>query len=173
MDVLWAPWRSKYVADASKRKDSEECIFCRALKDEKDERNYVIYRGKYNFVILNIYPYNPGHIMISPNRHVGSIEALIQEEALELFELLKVSLKVLRRVYSPDGFNVGINLGRVAGAGVDSHVHVHVVPRWNGDANFMPVIGGTKVIPESLESSYEKIRKAFLEEMKRPSISEK
>lgn len=173
MEILWAPWRSKYVSDASKKKTEDVCIFCKAANENKDNMNYVVYRGKHNFVMLNIFPYNPGHVMISPYRHVGTVEALTREEAEELFELVKITLRVMRKIYQPDGFNIGINIGRAAGAGVEAHVHVHVVPRWNGDANFMPVLGNTKVLPEDLDTTYQKLKKGFEDEMKKPSNSEK
>ncbi len=171
MDRLWAPWRSKYVASTAQKKN-EACIFCEAIK-LSDEKSYVVFKGKKNFIILNAFPYNPGHIMIAPYRHVGTLEALDAEESAEIMELVKLSLRVLRRVYNPDGFNVGINIGKAAGAGVESHVHIHVVPRWNGDANFMPVIADTKVLPESLDDTYKKVKEAFEEEVKKSSITEK
>ncbi|ARM75859.1 HIT family protein [Acidianus manzaensis] len=159
MEYLWAPWRSAYVSDTSKNsKRSSSCIFCDFIKQDNDKENLVVYRGKYSFVILNRFPYNPGHIMIVPYRHVSTLELLTNDEASEIFKLMKISLKAIRYIYSPDGFNVGINIGRVAGAGIESHVHVHIVPRWNGDANFMPIIANTKVLPESLEDTYNKLK---------------
>ena len=172
MNHLWAPWRSKYVVSAAQKRN-ETCIFCEATKTNDDRSSYVVFRGKKNFVILNAFPYNPGHIMIAPYRHIGTLEALDAEESLEMFELVKASLRILRKVYNPDGFNIGVNIGRAAGAGIESHVHVHVVPRWNGDANFMPVVAGTKVLPESLDDTYKKLKAAFDEEMKKSSITEK
>ncbi|BCU70561.1 HIT family protein [Stygiolobus caldivivus] len=160
MDVLWAPWRSKYILEASKKKD-DTCIFCEFPKSNNDKGHLIVFRAKYNFVILNAYPYNPGHIMVVPYRHVSSLELLSEEESSEMFFIIKRSLKVLRKVYSPDGFNIGANIGRVAGAGIDQHVHVHIVPRWNGDANFMPVIGNIKVLPELLEDTYNKLYVEF------------
>ena len=171
MDRLWAPWRSKYVSTAAQKKN-ESCIFCEAVKSN-DEKSYIVFRGRKSFIILNVFPYNPGHIMIAPYRHVGTLEALDEEESAEIFDLVKLSLKVLRKVYNPDGFNVGVNIGRAAGAGIESHVHIHVVPRWNGDANFMPVIADTKVLPESLDDTYKKLKEAFEQEVKRSSITEK
>ncbi|MCG2909325.1 HIT family hydrolase [Sulfolobus sp. SCGC AB-777_L09] len=161
MDVLWAPWRSKYVSEASK-KSNNICIFCEFSKDKsKDKENKVVFRGKYSYIVLNAYPYNPGHVMIVPYRHTSSIELLSDEELLEMSKLVKITISILRKVYSPDGFNVGINIGRVAGAGIDQHVHIHVVPRWNGDANFMPIIGSVKVLPELLEDTYNKLYNEF------------
>lgn len=157
MDILWAPWRSKYVSEASKSKTTS-CLFCDVVTKREDKNNWIIYRGKFSYIILNAFPYNPAHLMIVPYKHVSSIEMLDSNEFLEISQLLKISIKAIRRVYSPDGFNIGINIGRVAGAGIDQHVHVHVVPRWNGDANFMPVIGGIKVLPEMLEDTYNKLK---------------
>lgn len=156
MDHLWAPWRSKYIQEASKGK-SDSCLFCRVLEENDDEGNLVVCRGKNVFVILNKFPYNPGHVMIVPRRHVPSLELLGESEGAELFSVTSRTLRVLREVYSPDGFNVGVNIGRVAGAGIEQHVHIHIVPRWSGDANFMPVIAETKVLPESLQDTYKKI----------------
>ncbi|QKR01013.1 HIT domain-containing protein [Metallosphaera tengchongensis] len=157
MDHLWAPWRSKYIADASKGKQ-EGCLFCRVTQETMDKENLLVCRGRKSFIILNKYPYNPGHLMVVPYRHLPSLELLEKDEAMEIFAFTSRALKVLREIYSPDGFNVGINIGRIAGAGIDQHVHVHVVPRWSGDANFMPVIGDTKVLPETLDETYKKLR---------------
>ncbi|BCS91989.1 hypothetical protein L3N51_00127 [Metallosphaera sp. J1] len=156
MDHLWAPWRSKYIMDASKGKQ-EGCLFCRVTSENRDQENLVVCRGKRAFIILNKYPYNPGHLMVVPYRHVPSLELLDPEESSELIALTSKAVKSLRDVYTPDGFNVGINIGRVAGAGIEQHIHIHVVPRWNGDSNFMPVIGNTKVLPETLEETYKKL----------------
>ncbi|AAY80093.1 HIT family protein [Sulfolobus acidocaldarius] len=159
MDILWAPWRSKYVTSASKIKNEKEpCIFCNFAYDRsRDRENKVVFRATYSYIVLNTFPYNPGHIMIVPYKHVSSVELLDDNELTELFKMVRTSIKKLRRVYSPDGFNIGINIGRVAGAGIEQHVHIHIVPRWNGDANFMPVIGNAKVLPESLEDTYNKL----------------
>ncbi len=160
LDILWAPWRMKYVKYAAIRKPIEECIFCKA-RDEvgKERENLVLFRAKYCLVMLNLFPYNTGHLMIAPYRHVPSLEQLSNEELTELMVLTKRCLKMLREAYKPDGFNIGINIGRVAGAGFEEHVHIHVVPRWNGDTNFMPVIAGTKVIPESVLDTYDTLIK--------------
>ncbi|AWR97220.1 HIT domain-containing protein [Acidianus sulfidivorans JP7] len=159
MEYIWAPWRSAYVADTSKKtKKDSSCIFCDFIKQDNDKENLIVYRGRYAFVILNRFPYNPGHLMIVPYRHVSTLELLEDHEISEIFKLSKISMKVIRSIYSPDGFNLGVNIGRVAGAGIESHVHVHIVPRWNGDANFMPIIANTKVLPESLGDTYKKIK---------------
>ncbi len=162
MDFLWAPWRSKYVADSSKAKKVEGfCIFCEFPKQNSDEKNLIVHRSKYAYIILNRFPYNPGHVMIVPYRHISSIDLLDENEVYDVFNLIKITLSSIRKIYSPDGFNIGINIGRTAGAGIESHVHVHVVPRWNGDANFMPVLSNTKVLPEDLDTTYAKLKKAI------------
>ena len=163
--VLWAPWRMKYIQSASE--SIEGCIFCIA-PSMRDEEALIVYRGRRAYVILNKYPYNTGHLMIVPYRHVPSIEDLNSEELLEISEMIKASLKALREVYKPHGFNVGVNIGEAAGAGVAGHVHVHIVPRWKGDSNFMLTVGGVKVLPESLDATFKKVKpaieKALMEE---------
>ncbi|TRM78506.1 HIT family hydrolase [Sulfolobus sp. B5] len=171
MDVLWAPWRSKYVSEASKG-SKEDCLFCRVNKENKDERNYVVYTGKYAFVMLNAFPYNTAHVMIAPYRHISTIELMVSEEALDMFDLANIVIKAIRNAYNPDGFNIGFNIGRVAGAGIESHLHMHIVPRWNGDSNFMPIISNTKVIPESLDDTFKKISSSIKEIMKKSSSTE-
>lgn len=155
--VLWAPWRISYIVKGS----SEECIFCKAVKGGDDE-NYVVLRSKHSIAMLNIFPYNTAHVMIAPVRHVARIEQLSREEVLDLFEVLSRVVKAIEQEYSPQGYNIGVNIGRVAGAGVESHIHVHVVPRWLGDTNFMPVIAGTKVMPEDLRSTYARLKNRML-----------
>jgi ATP adenylyltransferase len=155
MERLWAPWRMEYINYA--REGEGGCIFCELPAEGDDEKNYILTRGEKAFVILNKFPYNSGHLMIAPFRHVGEVEQLEDEEALDLDHLLQKSLKALKEAMSPDGFNIGMNLGRVAGAGVPDHVHWHVVPRWSGDTNFMPVVGETKVLPELLHESYRRL----------------
>jgi ATP adenylyltransferase len=154
---LWAPWRLDYI----KGPKSDACIFCAAVEDDRDAERYVVARGERCFVMLNAYPYNNGHLMVSPVAHVPSIEELPDEALLELMHLTQRSLEVLREAYSPEGFNVGINQGKVAGAGFDDHVHLHVVPRWGADTNFMPVIANTRVLPQSLDDSCELLSKLF------------
>lgn len=143
---------------------SEECIFCKKLNGS-DEENLVIWRGKSCFAMLNIFPYNNGHLMIAPYRHIASLNDLNEEEKLELMEALSLLIEVLREALKCHGFNIGMNIGRVAGAGVPDHIHLHIVPRWEGDTNFMPVIGETKVIPQSLSATYQ-LLKATLEKRK-------
>ena len=160
MKILWAPWRMAYIKKFSEK--NEGCFLCRAAKENDDKNNLVVFRGKTCFVILNRYPYNNGHLMIAPYRHIGSISDLDDEESREIMKLLKLSIKALKEEYKPEGFNIGLNLGKVAGAGVEDHLHFHVVPRWAGDTNFMPVISDTKVIPEALEESWRRIRERFI-----------
>ncbi|WP_456365009.1 HIT family protein [Thermococcus sp.] len=157
MKTLWAPWRIEYIRSPK----HEGCIFCDFPKENRDRERLILYRGKHSFVIMNNYPYNPGHVMIAPYRHVGKWEDLTDEELLEIMRLSQLMIKAIKRAMNPDGFNLGINLGRVAGAGIDDHVHLHVVPRWNGDTNFMPIVADTKVIPESLQEAYDELKKAI------------
>ena len=159
MDRLWAPWRGEYVRSASSE-EPQGCLFCE-LQGKGDEEAYVLTRGARGFVVLNAYPYNSGHLMVAPYRHEGDPEKLDEDESLELQQLVQRALAALRDAMSPDGFNVGMNLGRVAGAGVPDHLHWHVVPRWNGDTNFMPVVGDTKVLPEMLAETFAKLQKAL------------
>ncbi|TES94502.1 MAG: HIT domain-containing protein [Candidatus Cloacimonadota bacterium] len=158
MDKIWAPWRSKYILN----KDKEEgCILCNRLKKQKDEENYILYRGKRTFIIMNIFPYNNGHLMVAPYRHTGFIEVLDSGVGKELFDSLTLGVKILKASLEPDGFNLGMNLGRVAGAGIEDHLHIHIVPRWNGDTNFMPVLTDTKILSFSLDEVYKLLRKAL------------
>ncbi len=140
----------------------EDCFLCEAPRRDDDERTYVLARGERAFVILNIYPYNTGHLMVAPYRHVAEMEALGAEEGLEGFAMLRRSVEALKEAFQPQGFNIGMNLGRVAGAGIPDHLHFHVVPRWGGDTNFMPILGETKVLPEMLDETYAKLRPHFL-----------
>ena len=159
MERIWAPWRIRYIEQADAK--GKGCILCDKPKENKDTENYILYRGKKNFVILNSYPYNPGHLMIAPYRHLDSPEKLSDEELREHYEMVRNSLAVLREVFKPGGFNVGMNLGRVAGAGIADHIHTHVVPRWGGDTNFMPVLADVRVLPEALTDSYQKLKGKF------------
>jgi ATP adenylyltransferase len=159
MKYITAPWREEYVKKAFKM---TECIFCRALQAENDREAFVLHRAEYNFLILNRYPYTPGHLMIAPYEHLDSIEKAEKPSTDEMADLLKRSLSVLRQTYRPHGFNTGMNIGHSAGAGVADHYHLHVIPRWTGDANFMPLIGETKVVIEAIETTYEKLKAHFL-----------
>jgi ATP adenylyltransferase len=154
---LWAPWRLEYI----KSNKEGECIFCARLAEGDDESSLIVHRGERCFVILNAYPYNNGHVMVAPYEHVPSIEDLDDGVLLELMRLTQRSLAALREAYAPEGYNIGVNEGKVAGAGFDDHIHLHVVPRWGADTNFMPVIGSTRVLPQSLEDSYETLSKLF------------
>ena len=164
MRYISAPWRGDYVRHALSMK---RCIFCEALKSRDDRVSAVLYRGRRNFVLLNKYPYTPGHLMIAPRRHVADFVDARPDERAELADLLQTSLRVLRRAFAPHGFNAGMNLGHSAGAGIAGHYHLHVVPRWTGDSNFMPLIGGTKVFIEDLDTTYQKLRSLFDEERRR------
>ncbi|NLH98589.1 MAG: HIT domain-containing protein [Chthonomonadales bacterium] len=158
MERLWAPWRLAYVENAD---TVEECIFCAFPRESDDEQRFILCRGERAFVILNAFPYSNGHLMVAPYRHTASLDDLDASDALDLMGLVRASVSALKHAYRPDGFNIGINMGRVAGAGIDSHIHVHVVPRWNGDTNFMAVVGDTRVLPASLADTYERLKPHF------------
>ena len=153
MKRIWAPWRKAYILGGKKRRG---CLFCTDLRAPKteDAKNLVLYRSTHFFIMMNRYPYTNAHLMLVPNRHVNSPEKLNEKERLNLFKLLDLSLKLLKKAFHPQGFNLGINLGKVGGAGIPGHLHLHVVPRWLGDTNFMPVTSGAKVISDSLESTH-------------------
>ena len=155
---MWSPWRSEYVSTAD---DSEGCFFCAHLESSEDEANGVLWRGERAFVVLNAYPYNSGHVMVAPRRHVGELDEVEPAELHDLIETTQRAVRHLTEALSPQGFNVGMNLGKIAGAGVPGHLHVHVVPRWGGDTNFMPVVSETKVLPELLGETYRKLRPLF------------
>jgi ATP adenylyltransferase len=159
MNQLWAPWRMAYIADIDKT--DAGCVFCGKVAGTDDKESLVLHRGKSCFVILNLFPYNNGHILVIPYAHVAEIKDIGRETSLELWELLCRSQEALKMAMHPDGFNIGVNLGRVAGAGIDTHLHAHIVPRWNGDTNFMPVIGETKVISQALGATYDALLPIF------------
>lgn len=156
MKILWAPWRIKYILGKK-----EKCIFCDKVKNNNDRENYVLLRGKDGFVMLNTFPYNNGHLMVAPYRHVPDFEGLEESELGEMMGLVKKSTQILKKALHPEGFNIGINLGKVAGAGVEGHIHIHIVPRWEGDSSFISTVGDTKIIPESLEETYKKLLSAL------------
>jgi ATP adenylyltransferase len=157
---IWAPWRLEYVKDASK--DNEDrCIFCAALEAGDDKKSLIVHRGERCFVILNKFPYTNGHLMVAPYEHVDALQPLDADTVGEMMALAKRGMNALETSYSPHGYNVGFNQGRVAGAGVEHHIHMHVVPRWGGDTNFMPVLGDTRVMNQTLEDSYETLLGAF------------
>ncbi len=154
MEHLWAPWRAEYIQRATE----SGCILFQKLRENNDEANFIVYRGQHNFIILNAFPYNPGHLMVAPYRHIANLQDLGDEEANELFGTIKTSLQLLEKAMRPMGFNVGLNLGKVAGAGIAEHIHTHIVPRWQGDTNFMPVLSDTKILSEALISTYKKLK---------------
>jgi ATP adenylyltransferase len=156
---IWAPWRLPYVRGAAK--DNEECIFCSKPGAEDDEENLIVHRGERSFVLLNLFPYTNGHLMIAPYEHLARLQELPAETVAEMMGLAQRAMDRLEEVYEPHGYNVGFNQGRVAGAGVEHHIHMHVVPRWGGDTNFMPVIADTRVMPQSLQDSFEALRDGF------------
>ena len=155
MDLLWAPWRMAYIKGLDGKKQEPGCVFCNKSMAEDDRENLVVYRGTLCFIILNLFPYNNGHLMVIPLRHVADMCSLSREESAELWDCACLSKHVLREAFHPEGFNIGINQGRSAGAGIDTHMHLHIVPRWNGDTNFMPVVGETKVLSQSLIETWE------------------
>ncbi len=153
MDRLWAPWRKNYVVSARRK---HKCIFC----DKKNQQDQVVFRTRYCLCMLNIFPYNNGHLLVAPLRHAKDLSCLKDEEALDLCKAVNKAKAILDRTLKPEGYNLGINIGRVSGAGIIGHLHVHIVPRWNGDTNFMPVVNKTKVISQSLEELYKQLRDA-------------
>ncbi|MEM2413142.1 MAG: HIT domain-containing protein [Sulfolobales archaeon] len=155
MRVLWAPWRMSYIKRAA---EMSVCLFCRAATTNNEEENLVLLRTNHSLAMLNAYPYNTAHVMIAPKRHVARIELLHDHEVMDLFNLAKEVIKAIDEEYRPDGYNIGVNVGRVAGAGVEAHIHVHIVPRWLGDTNFMPTIAETKVMPEDLKTTLARLK---------------
>ncbi len=158
MKRLWASWRMKYITKSEKEAG---CIFCNALEKTDDSDNLIVMRGEHAFVILNKFPYTSGHLMVAPFTHQASLEDLDPAIRAEIMELVTHCMRILRKVYHPQAFNLGANIGEAAGAGVPGHVHFHIVPRWNGDTNFMSAVGGVRVLPEDLEDTYRRIREAF------------
>ncbi len=152
MDRVWAPWRMEYIESAD---EIEGCIFCIALENTNDEQHSVLVRRENCFAMLNKYPYNGGHMLIAPNTHTGQIGSIPATILGEMMQLTADCQKIINEVMQPHGFNIGINIGRVAGAGIVDHLHIHIVPRWNGDTNFMPVLSDTKVMPQSLKDTYQ------------------
>ena len=164
MDVLWSPWRYDYIKDDKSvaTEDSDGCVFCDILKSPaSDEEKFILHRAGHNFVILNVYPYISGHLMIVPYAHLADLDQADKETTDELMDLTKRCQTALREAYQPQGFNLGMNLGKAAGAGVAEHLHMHILPRWVGDANFMTAIGETRTIPESLTTTYQKLKNQF------------
>jgi len=160
MKHIWSPWRMNYIMNHER---SLDCVFCQAIEQADSAENLVVFRGQSVFVILNRYPYTSGHIMVVPFAHVPSLEALSPEVRAEMIDMASIATQVLQTIYHPEGFNLGINLGEAAGAGIAAHLHMHVVPRWNGDTNFMSAVGGTRVLPENIDDSYQRIQTAWKE----------
>lgn len=165
MNRLWSPWRSKYIESFSERDNGSEkrCVFCDKLSEEDDTKNLIVCRSEFSAILMNIYPYNSGHLMVVPFKHASSLDELTNEEETDIMQQIKLAVKILSSSLHPDGFNIGINLGRVSGAGIADHIHYHIVPRWEGDTNFMPVLADTKVISEDMSNTLIKLRKALSE----------
>ncbi len=162
MERLWSPWRYEYIASGADSSVAPGCVFCNILADpQHDQDNFVLHRASNGFVVLNIFPYISGHLLIVPNEHIGELDAAKKETTDQLMDLAKRCQTALRTVYKPEGFNLGMNLGKPAGAGIVDHIHIHILPRWTGDSNFMSTIGETRVIPEDLPTTYEKLRAIF------------
>ena len=158
MDYLWTPWRYAYVSTAEK---ATGCVFCDVVKANDDAKTLIVHRGKYCFVILNAYPYTPGHVMVVPYAHLDELQKLPVEAAHEMMELSQRMETVMRELYRPDGINLGMNIGKAAGAGIAGHIHMHVLPRWVADANFLSVVGETRILPETLEVTWKRVREAL------------
>lgn len=155
--ILWAPWRMEYIL----AEKASECIFCAKPGMSDDRKNLILYRGNHNFVIMNKYPYNNGHLMVVPNRHTAEFESLTSDEKVEMMEIVSKSITILKEVILAEGFNIGMNIGKIAGAGIDAHLHFHIVPRWAADTNYMPIVGHTKVVSEGLEATWDRLKAAF------------
>jgi len=158
MNYLWSPWRMEYIENNNKEAG---CVFCNALAKTDGAENLIAFRGEYSFVILNRYPYTSGHLMVIPFAHKPNLEELDSTTRAEMMELTSRCTTVLKHIYNPQGFNVGVNIGEAAGAGVAVHVHIHIVPRWKGDTNFMSSVGETRVLPEALDATYQRVKAAF------------
>jgi ATP adenylyltransferase len=161
MEHIWATWRMELIQNVDK--NACGCFLCQKPKESNDRSNYILYRAETNYVILNAYPYNPGHLMVAPYRHIGKLADLTDSESVEHFNLVKKCVALLTNVIKPAAFNIGMNLGKIAGAGVDDHIHTHIVPRWQGDTNFMPALADTKVLPEALAATYDKLEEGVSE----------
>ena len=163
MDRLYAPWRMAYIdqPDKDHPADGSGCIFCDKARQQDDDKNLIVHRGQSALVLLNLFPYNNGHLMVAPYQHTAQLSELDEPVLLELMTLTRQAQAALEKAFHPHGYNLGMNLGTVAGAGIADHLHLHVVPRWNGDTNFMPVLADVKVLPDSLENSAKKLREAW------------
>ncbi|MDP8210976.1 MAG: HIT domain-containing protein [Candidatus Stygibacter australis] len=156
-DILYSPWRMDYINSQKE----EGCIFCLEHPEAEDEMHLILYRSDYSFVIMNLYPYNNGHLMVVPRRHTSNLLSLEESERNDLFELVQKTTGIIHKYYHPDGLNIGMNIGKAAGAGIDEHIHVHIVPRWTGDVNFMTSASGVRVIPEKFENAYQRLKEQF------------
>lgn len=162
-DRIWAPWRLEYIEKGYSGPGQEGCIFVELPKQEDDRKNLILFRGRTAFVMLNAFPYTNGHLMVAPYRHTADMSDLSDDELLEINQLVTKAVAWIRAAYGPDGFNIGINLGKAAGAGIPDHIHWHIVPRWNGDTNFMTTVGEVRVLPQSLDESWERLQRAMAE----------
>ena len=160
---LWAPWRMTYINSMSHECESEECIFCTKPKEDTDDENFILHRGEHCFVIMNLFPYNNGHLLIVPYKHTAEFSELDEPSRKEMLETIDLIIEAFRCNLRPEGFNIGLNLGRAAGAGITDHIHIHMVPRWTGDTNFLPVIGGTKVISEYVGDTYRRLKESLMQ----------
>lgn len=158
MKQLWAPWRLAFIEQVS---HGSGCIFCEKPALQQDGKTFILWRGRHAYVLMNIYPYNNGHLLIAPYRHIGALEDLPDTILLDMLRLVQRSIKAVRKAYAPEGFNIGVNQGKVAGAGIEHHIHLHVVPRWSADTNFMPLLGETRVLPQHLKASHARLKAAF------------
>jgi ATP adenylyltransferase len=164
LERLWSPWRYQYISAGGDEK-TVACVFCAIQKDPaRDEANFVVMRAAHNYVVLNLYPYTSGHILIVPNEHLGELDSAAKEITDEMMDLAKRTQTALRQVYKPGGFNLGMNLGAAAGAGIADHIHLHIMPRWAGDTNFMATVGETRVIPEDLTTTYARVKAVMRDE---------
>jgi len=158
MKQLWAPWRLAFVEKAARLSG---CIFCEKPSLKQDAKTYILRRGRHAYVLMNIYPYNNGHLLVAPYRHLATLEDLPRPVLLDMMRLVQQSITAIRKAYAPEGFNVGVNQGKAAGAGIEHHIHLHIVPRWGADTNFMPLLGETRVLPQHLKASYVRLKRAF------------
>jgi ATP adenylyltransferase len=161
MEKLFSPWRSQYISSFGDKEKWDGCVLCDAYVSSEDEANLVVYRGREAFVLMNKFPYNSGHLMVIPARHTADFSTLTKSEVAETMDLLMASERALRELSHPQGFNIGMNLGRAAGAGIDAHLHWHIVPRWNGDTNFMPIVADVKVVSEDMAEQRKRLREIF------------
>lgn len=162
MEILWSPWRSKYIESFKDEKSDETCFICEAIEkvEEKKDR-LVVFRTNFTIVLMNKFPYNAGHLLVSPIKHTSTLDSLDKDQLFDLISVVRFSIKVLDEAMKPHGYNVGINIGRVAGAGLPEHIHFHVIPRWNGDTSFISIVSDTKVISQSMEEIFEKLSNLF------------